>query len=85
MISQSDVVHFLHKHVAELGPLADASLASLGLARKPVVCVPGEMSTVNAFASMVVRGGLSRRRVAAALLRGSFYRTRTLHACMMHA
>lgn len=56
VISQSDVVHFLHKHVAELGQLGDVSLAALGLARKAVVCVPGEMSTINAFASMVVRG-----------------------------
>jgi hypothetical protein len=54
VISQSDVVQFLNKHIEELGPLADASLQQLGLASKAVVCVPGEMSTINAFASMVV-------------------------------
>lgn len=45
---------FLHKHVDELGPLADVTLQQLGLATKPVVCVPAEMSTIKAFASMVV-------------------------------
>jgi hypothetical protein len=54
IVSQSDVVAFLHKHVEQLGPLADASLAQLGLADKAVVCVPGEMSAIHAFASMVV-------------------------------
>eukprot|EP00775_Hariotina_reticulata_P010491 gene10491-10650_t len=53
VISQSDVVQFLNKHIEELGSLADASLQQLGLASKAVVCVPGEMSTINAFASMV--------------------------------
>ncbi|WIA08566.1 hypothetical protein OEZ85_007995 [Tetradesmus obliquus] len=52
IVSQSDVVAFLHKHVQQLGPLADASLAQLGLADKAVVCVPGEMSAIHAFASM---------------------------------
>jgi len=41
VISQTDVVQFLHKHLGELGPLADATLQQLGLARKAVVCVPG--------------------------------------------
>lgn len=53
VVSQSDVVRFLHRHVAELGPLADATLEQLGLGSKTVVCVPAEMSTVNAFASML--------------------------------
>jgi hypothetical protein len=53
-VSQSDVLMFLHKHVDELGPLADVTLQQLGLATKPVVCVPAEMSTIKAFASMVV-------------------------------
>lgn len=48
------MVAFLHKHVEQLGPLADASLAQLGLADKAVVCVPGEMSAIHAFASMAV-------------------------------
>lgn len=54
VISQSDVLLFLHKRVDELGPLADATLQQLGLAAKPVVCVPAEMSAIKAFASMVV-------------------------------
>lgn len=54
IVSQSDVLLFLHKHVDELGPLADVTLQQLGLATKPVVCVPAEMSTIKAFASMVV-------------------------------
>jgi hypothetical protein len=54
VVSQSDVLMFLHKRVHELGPLADVTLQQLGLATKPVVCVPAEMATVKAFASMVV-------------------------------
>jgi hypothetical protein len=54
VVSQSDILMFLHKHVDELGSLADVTLQQLGLASKPVVCVPAEMSTINAFASMVV-------------------------------
>lgn len=45
---------FLHKHIEELGPLADATLQQLGLASKSVVCVPAEMATIKAFATMVV-------------------------------
>jgi hypothetical protein len=48
------VATFLHKHAEQLGPLADATVAQLGLADKAVVCVPGEMSAINAFASMAV-------------------------------
>jgi 5'-AMP-activated protein kinase regulatory gamma subunit len=55
IVSQSDVVSFLHKHVEQLGPLADVTVAQLGLADKAVVCVPGEMSAIHAFASMAVR------------------------------
>lgn len=54
VVSQSDVLLFLHKHVGECGPLGDLTLQQLGLAAKPVVCVPAEMSTIKAFASMVV-------------------------------
>jgi hypothetical protein len=54
IVSQSDVASFLHKHAEQLGPLADATVAQLGLADKAVVCVPGEMSAIHAFASMVV-------------------------------
>lgn len=60
VVSQSDVLMFLHKHVDELGPLGDVTLQQLGLATKPVVCVPAEMSTIKAFASMVVSGGMAR-------------------------
>lgn len=56
VVSQSDVIRFLSRRVDDLGPLADRTLAQLGMAAKPVVCVPGEMSTINAFATMVVSG-----------------------------
>ncbi|KAF6264439.1 hypothetical protein COO60DRAFT_1457574 [Scenedesmus sp. NREL 46B-D3] len=52
IVSQSDVAAYLHKHADQLGPLADATVAQLGLAGKAVVCVPGEMSAIHAFASM---------------------------------
>lgn len=55
VISQSDVMQFLARHVDDLGPLADVSVRRLGLADKSVVCVPAEMSTIHAFASMMVR------------------------------
>lgn len=58
VVSQSDVLIFLHKRVHELGPLADVTLQQLGLATKPVVCVPAEMATIKAFASMVVSARL---------------------------
>jgi hypothetical protein len=54
VVSQSDVLMFLHKHVAECGSLGSLTMQQLGLASKPVVCVPAEMSTIKAFASMVV-------------------------------
>lgn len=54
VVSQSDVLMFLHKHMAECGALGGLTLQQLGLASKPVVCVPAEMSTIKAFASMVV-------------------------------
>jgi len=56
VVSQSDVITFIARHVQELGPLADRTLGQLGLASKAVVCVPGEMSTINAFATMAVGG-----------------------------
>lgn len=57
LVSQSDVLMFLNKHVEEMGPLADVTLQQLGLATKPVVCVPAEMATIKAFATMVVGHG----------------------------
>jgi hypothetical protein len=58
VVSQSDVIAFISKKVDDLGPLADRSLAQLGLASKAVVCVPGEMSTINALATMAVGAGV---------------------------
>jgi hypothetical protein len=64
VVSQSDVICFIGRHVDEIGPLAERTLAQLGLASKAVVCVPGEMSTINALATMAVRS--RARRVAVA-------------------
>ncbi|KAI8465902.1 MAG: hypothetical protein J3K34DRAFT_524964 [Monoraphidium minutum] len=52
VVSQSDVIAFLCRRADGLGPLAGRSLVQLGLGAKAVVCVPGEMSTINAFATM---------------------------------
>ncbi|GBF90312.1 hypothetical protein Rsub_02418 [Raphidocelis subcapitata] len=52
VVSQSDVIDFLARRADELGGLAALSLAQLGLAAKPVVCVPGEMTAINAFATL---------------------------------
>lgn len=54
VISQSDVVQFLARHLDELGSLGGVSVRQLGLADKAVVCVPAEMTTVHAFATMMV-------------------------------
>lgn len=54
VISQSDVLQFLARHVDELGLLAAVSVRQLGLADKAVVCVPAEMSTIHAYATMLV-------------------------------
>eukprot|EP00878_Enallax_costatus_P026742 GHUV01028728.1.p1 GENE.GHUV01028728.1~~GHUV01028728.1.p1 ORF type:complete len:303 (+),score=96.34 GHUV01028728.1:528-1436(+) len=53
VISQSDVLQFLARHIDELGPLGGVSVRQLGLADKAVVCVPAEMTTVHAFATMM--------------------------------
>jgi acetyl/propionyl-CoA carboxylase alpha subunit len=55
VVSQSDVVAFLARRAPALGALGAKTLSQLGLAAKPVVCVPGEMSTINALEAMAVR------------------------------
>lgn len=52
VISQSDVLRFLHAHRSECGPVMDMPVEALGLAHKMVVCVPCDMPTINAFATM---------------------------------
>jgi hypothetical protein len=59
VLSQSDVVRFLARHLRELGPAAALTLEQLGLARKVsrgVVCVPGSMPALNALSALMVRG-----------------------------
>ena len=56
VISQTDVLSFLLRHADRLGAVANATLEQLGLAVKRVVCVPEDMPTINALATMVVSG-----------------------------
>jgi hypothetical protein len=54
IVSQSDLVSFLHRHRAALGDeLLSRSLADLGFRPKPVVCVPGDMATLLALEAVV--------------------------------
>jgi hypothetical protein len=58
VLSQSDVVRFLARHLSALGPAATLTLEQLGLARKEsrgVVCVPGSMPALNALSALMVR------------------------------
>lgn len=60
VLSQSDVVRFLARHLDRFGPAAGLTLAQLGLARKEargVVCVPGSMPALNALSALMVRDG----------------------------
>ncbi|KAK9865169.1 hypothetical protein WJX84_010351 [Apatococcus fuscideae] len=52
IISQSDIIRFLHQHGQQLGRLGSMTVEALGLATKQVVCVPSDMPTINAFAAM---------------------------------
>lgn len=52
IVSQTDIIQFASKRSAELGPLRHKTLIELGLAYKTVVCVPAELTTVKAFATM---------------------------------
>jgi hypothetical protein len=64
VVSQSDMLRFLHRHSAALGPVMGQTLEALGLAFKPVVCVPEAMSAIHAFATMqvsVFRGNRGKR------------------------
>jgi hypothetical protein len=62
VVSQSDVLRFLAKRGSALDQVMGRTLEQLGLAFKPVVCVPAGMSTIHAFATMQV-GGLAELRV----------------------
>ena len=62
MISQSDMLRFVLKRLEQeqvSWPLVDSTLEQLGMAYKPVVCVPAEMSTINALATMAVSWAMS--------------------------
>lgn len=52
IVSQSDFIRFLHAHTDACGPVMGVSVEALGLAHKPVVCVPCDMPAINAFATM---------------------------------
>lgn len=54
VVSQTDIIRFLQKHMSSLGPLTSLTLDDLGLAYKPVICVPADMPTINALATMQV-------------------------------
>ena len=52
IVSQSDMVRFLHRKANILGPLADMTLAHLGLAHKPVLTVPGDRPAIDCLRLM---------------------------------
>ena len=56
VISQSDILKFLHQHKDKCGPIMHMPVGALGLAHKQVVCVSGDMPTINAFATMEACG-----------------------------
>ncbi len=68
VVTQSDVVAFLHARVAALGPLADASVARLGLVAgaERLISVPPETAALDAMALMDARGISAVAVVAAA-------------------
>ena len=53
LISHTDILRFIHRHSTQLGPVYKSTLQELGFARKGVVCVPADMPTINAFATML--------------------------------
>lgn len=53
VVSQSDVLRLVYHNRRNCQNFFDASLVSLGLAKKTVVCVPCDMPTMNAFATMI--------------------------------
>ncbi|PSC75368.1 E3 ubiquitin-ligase [Micractinium conductrix] len=54
IVSQSDILRFLHKHAAQLGhPLLSSTLRQLGFREKHVLCVPADLSVMEALAGMV--------------------------------
>ncbi|KAL4431250.1 hypothetical protein ABPG75_006506 [Micractinium tetrahymenae] len=54
IVSQSDMLRFLHKHQAQLGStLLGSTLQQLGLQGKRVLCVPADLAVIDALAGMV--------------------------------
>lgn len=54
IISQSDVLRFLHKHRAQLGAeLLDVTLEQLGIIEKPCMCAAADASVIDCLAGMV--------------------------------
>jgi CBS domain-containing protein len=68
VVTQSDVIAFLHARVAALGSLADASVARLGLVAgaERLISVPPETAALDAMALMDARGISAVAVVAAA-------------------
>lgn len=52
IVSQSDMLRLLERNKDHFSDVLSASVSDLGLADKPVVCVPSDMTAVHAFASM---------------------------------
>jgi CBS domain-containing protein len=53
VVSQSDLVRFLHDHATELGPLRSATVDELRLGAAPVRAVPADASALSAFQALV--------------------------------
>jgi hypothetical protein len=53
VVSQSDLVRFLHEHASELGPLRSATVDDLRLGAAPVRAVPADASALSAFQTLV--------------------------------
>jgi hypothetical protein len=53
VLTQSDIIRFLHAHAAELGVLRAAAVADLQLGTSPVVTVSADVTALQAFQQMV--------------------------------
>lgn len=56
IFSQSTVVAFLAKHIAELGPKAQQTIKAANIGTRPVLLIPPTSRTVDAFVLMAEHG-----------------------------
>lgn len=56
VVSQTDVLAYLHRNQGQVPGLWATPVAALGLGQRPVVSVPSDMPTIHAFAAMVSSG-----------------------------